>query len=61
LFAGLDGQGRVEIFAASATEFFPKVFQARIEFLVNEHGRTTGLVLRQGGRVVQAPRVADAG
>jgi uncharacterized protein (TIGR03435 family) len=61
LFAGLDGQGRVEIFAASATEFFPKVFQARIEFLVDERGGATALVLRQGGRVVQAPRVADPG
>jgi uncharacterized protein (TIGR03435 family) len=61
LFAGLDRQDRVEIFAASATEFFPKVFQARIEFLVDEHGRATALVLRQGGRVVKAPRVADAG
>ena len=59
LFAGLDGQGSVEIFAASATEFFPKVFQARIEFLVDERGGTTALVLRQGARVVQAPRVAD--
>jgi uncharacterized protein (TIGR03435 family) len=60
LFAGLEGQGRVEIFAASATEFFPKVFQARIEFLVDERGAATALVLRQGGRVVQAPRVAGA-
>jgi uncharacterized protein (TIGR03435 family) len=60
LFAGLDGQGRVEIFAANATEFFPKVFQARIEFLVDERGAVTALVLHQGGRVVQAARVADA-
>jgi uncharacterized protein (TIGR03435 family) len=61
LFARLDRQDRIEIFAASATEFFPKVFQARIEFLVDERGRATALVLRQGGRDVQAPRVADAG
>ena len=61
LFAGLDGQTRIEIFAASASEFFPKIFQARIEFLVDERGGATALVLRQGGRVVQAPRVADAG
>jgi uncharacterized protein (TIGR03435 family) len=61
LFAGLDRQDRIEIFAASATEFFPKVFQARIEFLVDKRGRATALVLRQGGRDVQALRVADAG
>jgi uncharacterized protein (TIGR03435 family) len=61
LFAGLDRQDRIEIFAASATEFFPKVFQARIEFLVDKRGRATALVLRQGGRDVRAPRVADAG
>jgi Domain of unknown function (DUF3471) len=61
LFAGLDGQARIEIFAASAVEFFPKIFQARIEFLVDERGGATALVLHQGGRVVQAPRVADAG
>jgi len=61
LFAGVDGQSRIEIFAASATEFFPTVFQARIEFVLDECGGATGLVLRQGGRVVQAPRVADAG
>jgi uncharacterized protein (TIGR03435 family) len=61
LFARLDGQDRIEIFAASATEFFPRVFQARLEFLVDERGRATALVLRQSGRVVQAPRIADPG
>jgi uncharacterized protein (TIGR03435 family) len=61
LFAALDRQDRIEIFAASATEFFPKMFQASIEFVVDELGGATELVLRQGGRVVKAPRVADTG
>ena len=61
LFAELDRQGRIEIFPASATEFFPKVSAARIKFLVDERGRATALVLHQAGRDVQAPRVDDAG
>ena len=60
LFAELDQQGRIEIFAASETEFFPKVIPARIKFQVDERGRATVLVLHQAGRDVSAPRVADA-
>jgi uncharacterized protein (TIGR03435 family) len=60
LFATLDAQSRIEIFPATATEFFPKALQARIRFLVDERGRATALLLHQGGRDVHAPRMTDA-
>jgi uncharacterized protein (TIGR03435 family) len=60
LFAKLDAQGRIEIFPATATEFFPKVLQARIRFVVDDAGRASALVLQQGGREVRAPRMTDA-
>jgi len=56
LFAELNRQGRVEIFPTSATEFLPKVVPARIEFVVDERGRPTTLVLRRGGREISALR-----
>jgi len=60
LFAKLDSQSRIEIFPATATEFFPKALQARIRFLVDERGRATALVLHRDGRDAHAPRMTDA-
>ncbi len=60
LVSRLAGQGPVHVFPASATEFFAKVVPARITFVVDDHGRATGLVLHQGGREIHARRVDDA-
>ena len=46
------GQGKVEIFASSPTEFFLKVVNAQITFVKDATGAVTGLVLHQGGRDV---------
>ena len=57
LFAQLTGQPKVEIFAQSETEFFYKVVKARISFESDSQGRTTGLVLHQNGRNMNAQRI----
>ena len=46
------GQGKVEIFASSPTEFFLKVVDAQITFVKDATGVVTHLVLHQGGRDV---------
>jgi len=64
LFAEMNRQS-IEIFAASETEFFPKIMPARIEFRVDGRGRATALILRQAGHEVRAARseetASDAG
>ena len=50
------GQGKVEIFPLSETEFFPKVVDARITFVKGPDGKVGQLVLRQGGREMPAKR-----
>ena len=44
------GQGTVEIFPSSPTEFFLKVVDAQITFVKDASGAVTQLVLHQGGR-----------
>ena len=44
------GQGKVEIFPSSPTEFFLKVVDAQITFVKDASGAVTQLVLHQGGR-----------
>jgi CubicO group peptidase (beta-lactamase class C family) len=50
------GQGKVEIFASSPTEFFLKVVNAQITFVKDASGAVTGLVLHQGGRDMPAKK-----
>jgi hypothetical protein len=57
LFAQATGQGRAQIFAENETEFFYKVVDAQITFTRDGDGKTTGLVLHQGGRDIPASRV----
>ena len=54
LVTQLTGQPKVPLFAESETVFFPKVVDAEIEFLKDQKGQVTHLVLRQGGREVKA-------
>jgi hypothetical protein len=51
------GQGKVEIFASSLTEFFLKVVNAQITFVKDATGAVTGLVLHQGGRDVPGKKI----
>ena len=44
------GQPKVPIFPESETMFFPKVVDAEIEFIRNEKGEATAMILHQGGR-----------
>jgi CubicO group peptidase (beta-lactamase class C family) len=48
------GQEKIPIFAESETMFFTKVMDAQIEFVKNEKGQVTHLVLHQGGHDVKA-------
>ncbi|MEA2416980.1 MAG: hypothetical protein QOI58_3637 [Thermoanaerobaculia bacterium] len=49
LYAQATGQPRAEIFAASEREFFYKVVDAQITFVVDANGRATSIVLHQNG------------
>ncbi len=57
IFTQITGQEPVEIFPESSTEFFLKVVDAQIKFVVNETGRVSHLILYQNGREILATRV----
>lgn len=59
IFAQLTGQNRVEIFPESATQFFLKVVDAQLTFIVEETGKASRVILHQGGRDQVATRVAS--
>jgi len=51
------GQPAFEVFAESETKFFPKAFEALIEFVRDATGKVTGLILTQGGRAIPAKKI----
>ena len=51
------GQQKIEIFPETETHFFLKVVDAQIDFVRDETGKVTHLVLHQGGRDIHAPKV----
>lgn len=51
------GQGKIEIFAESETKFYPKVMEAKIEFVKDEAGKVSKLILNQGGRTMEAKKI----
>lgn len=51
------GQGKIEIFAESETKFYPKVMEAKIEFVKDESGKVSKLILNQGGRTMEAKKI----
>jgi CubicO group peptidase (beta-lactamase class C family) len=57
LFTQATGQGKIEVFAESATKFFLKVVDAQIEFVKNESGKVTKLILYQGGKKTEAKKI----
>jgi CubicO group peptidase (beta-lactamase class C family) len=59
LLVRLTGQGPLEIFPSSKTEFFSKLVPARISFETDAQGRATALTLHQNGRDITAPRMDE--
>jgi len=56
LISQATGQGKIPLFAESETKFFPKVMDAEIEFLKDDKGAVTHLMLHQGALEVKAAR-----
>jgi hypothetical protein len=50
------GQPKFPLFAESETKFFLKVVDAEVEFVKNDKGEVTGLVLHQGGQDIKATK-----
>ena len=48
------GQSKDQIFPESETLFFLKAVDARVEFIKDESGKVTSLILHQGGRKIPA-------
>jgi CubicO group peptidase (beta-lactamase class C family) len=55
----LGNQPVVPLFAESETVFFPRVVEAELTFELDASGTATALTLRQNGREVRGPRVAE--
>lgn len=51
------GQSKVEIFAESEIRFFLKIVDAQLEFVKDDTGNVTKLILYQGGQKIEGPRV----
>lgn len=56
LAAQATNQEKFPLFAESETKFFLKVVDAQIEFVKNDKGEVTNLILHQGGRDMKAVR-----
>ncbi len=59
LFVQGTGQPKFEIYPESETEFFLKVTDAQLTFVVDDAGAVTGLILHQGGRDLPAPKLEE--
>jgi hypothetical protein len=59
LHAQLTHQSKYEIFAASSTEFFYRIVEARVVFQVGEDGYAPALRIYQNGRETLASRVTS--
>lgn len=57
LFMKAAGQEQFEIFADSVHIFFTKINDAEFEFVKDETGKVTKVILNQGGRTAEAKRV----
>ena len=56
LISQATGQGKIPLFAETETKFFPKVMDAEIEFLKDDKGNVTHLMLHQGPAEIKAAR-----
>jgi hypothetical protein len=50
------GQPKFPLFAESETKFFLKVVDAEVDFVTNDKGEVTGLVLHQGGQDIKGTK-----
>lgn len=57
LFMKAAGQEQFEIFADSVHKFFTKINDAEFEFVKDETGKVTKVILNQGGRTAEAKRI----
>ena len=57
LFCQLTGQGKLELYPESETEFFFREVDATITFAKDEKGKVTKLTLQQSGHTVPAPKI----
>jgi CubicO group peptidase (beta-lactamase class C family) len=55
----LSVQPVVPLFAESETVFFPRVVDAELTFELDASGKATALTLRQNGREMRGPRIAE--
>jgi CubicO group peptidase (beta-lactamase class C family) len=51
------GQSAIQVYAETATKFFPKEIDAKIEFFKDAAGKVTHLVLYQGGRETKGTKI----
>ncbi|HEY2396585.1 MAG TPA: serine hydrolase [Rudaea sp.] len=51
------GQSKFPLYAESDTKFFAKVVDAQIDFVRDDKGKVTQLILHQGGRDLAAPKL----
>ncbi|HEV3340654.1 MAG TPA: serine hydrolase [Pirellulales bacterium] len=58
LLTQITGQPQVEIFPESESDFFLRVVDAQLTFFRNQEGQVTHLILHQGGRDIEAKRLA---
>jgi CubicO group peptidase (beta-lactamase class C family) len=49
------GQPKIPIYAESETKFFP-LFPAELEFVKDDQGKVTSMILHQGGQEMKAPK-----
>ena len=60
LLAQATGQGQVELFPESERVYFAKVVDAVVTFQLDDQGRPSGVILRQGGQDFTGKRLDDA-
>lgn len=51
------GQGKLELFPSSETEFSLKIVDAEVTFVKDEQGKVTELILNQNGRRMTAKKI----
>jgi hypothetical protein len=56
LMVGLTGQPTLQVFAKSETEWFYKVVDAKLRFILDQSGKCNELELHQNGVIQKAPR-----
>ena len=59
LMVQASGQPKLPVYASSETRFFYKVVQAEIEFVKDDKGAVSTLVLYQNNQQMKAPRISD--